>query len=84
MTPGQFQARLKNGTLPPATLLLGPEAYERRRIKVTARYQQYRAARKSRSCQRLAWFAARYPLAMKGALIFASILLYLVAIEGQG
>jgi DNA polymerase III delta subunit len=33
MTPGQFQARVKKGTVPPATLLLGPEAYERRRIK---------------------------------------------------
>src|SRR5450759_5544054 len=33
MTPAQFQARVKKGTVPPATLLLGPEAYERRRIK---------------------------------------------------
>ena len=33
MTPAQFQARIKKGTIPPATLLLGPEAYERRRIK---------------------------------------------------
>ncbi|MBS1859941.1 MAG: DNA polymerase III subunit delta [Acidobacteria bacterium] len=32
MTPAQFHARLKKGA-PPATLLLGPEAYERRRIK---------------------------------------------------
>ena len=32
MTPAQFLARLKKGA-PPATLLLGPEAYERRRIK---------------------------------------------------
>ena len=33
MTPGQFQARIKKASLPAATLLLGPEAYERRRIK---------------------------------------------------
>ena len=33
MTPAQFQARVKKGTVPAATLLLGPEAYERRRIK---------------------------------------------------
>src|SRR4249920_2986109 len=33
MTPAQFQARVKKSTVPPATLLLGPEAYERRRIK---------------------------------------------------
>jgi DNA polymerase-3 subunit delta len=33
MTPAQFQARLKKGAPPAATLLLGPEAYERRRIK---------------------------------------------------
>ena len=33
MTPAQFQTRLKKGTVPPAVLLLGPEAYERRRIK---------------------------------------------------
>jgi DNA polymerase-3 subunit delta len=33
MTPAQFQARVKKGTVPPAALLLGPEAYERRRIK---------------------------------------------------
>src|SRR5947209_18348557 len=32
MTPAQFHSRLKRGA-PPATLLLGPEAYERRRIK---------------------------------------------------
>jgi DNA polymerase-3 subunit delta len=33
MTPAQFQARVKKATVPPAILLLGPEAYERRRIK---------------------------------------------------
>ena len=33
MTPAQFQVRVKKGTVPAATLLLGPEAYERRRIK---------------------------------------------------
>jgi DNA polymerase-3 subunit delta len=33
MTPAQFQSRVKKGSVPPATLLLGPEAYERRRIK---------------------------------------------------
>jgi DNA polymerase III subunit delta len=33
MTPLQFQSRVKKGMIPPATLLLGPEAYERRRIK---------------------------------------------------
>jgi len=33
MTPAQFQARVKKGAVPAATLLLGPEAYERRRIK---------------------------------------------------
>jgi DNA polymerase III subunit delta len=32
MTPAQFHTRLKKGA-PPAALLLGPEAYERRRIK---------------------------------------------------
>jgi DNA polymerase-3 subunit delta len=32
MTPAQFHARLKKGA-PPVTLLLGPEAFERRRIK---------------------------------------------------
>jgi DNA polymerase-3 subunit delta len=32
MTPAQFHSRLKKGA-PPATLLLGPEAYQRRRIK---------------------------------------------------
>ena len=34
MTPAQFQFRLKKGA-PPAVLLLGPEAYQRRRIKET-------------------------------------------------
>ena len=29
MTPAQFLARIKKGTVPPVTLLLGPEAYER-------------------------------------------------------
>ena len=33
MTPGQFLAQLKRGAPPAAALLLGPEAYERRRIK---------------------------------------------------
>jgi len=33
MTPSQFLARLKKRDIPPAVLLLGPEAYERRRIK---------------------------------------------------
>ena len=33
MTPGQFLAQIKRGGPPAATLLLGPEAYERRRIK---------------------------------------------------
>ncbi|MEO8596621.1 MAG: DNA polymerase III subunit delta [Candidatus Solibacter sp.] len=33
MTPAQFQSRIKKGAVPPVTLLLGPEAYERRRIK---------------------------------------------------
>jgi DNA polymerase-3 subunit delta len=33
MTPAQFLARIKKGSLPAATLLLGPEAYERRRLK---------------------------------------------------
>jgi DNA polymerase-3 subunit delta len=33
MTPGQFIAQIKRGAPPAATLLLGPEAYERRRIK---------------------------------------------------
>jgi DNA polymerase-3 subunit delta len=33
VTPAQFQARIKKGSVPAATLLLGPEAYERRRIK---------------------------------------------------
>jgi len=35
MTPAQFQNRLKKGAPPAASLLLGPEAYERRRIKET-------------------------------------------------
>src|ERR1700694_3044172 len=34
MTPGQFLALIKRGAPPAGTLLLGPEAYERRRIKV--------------------------------------------------
>jgi DNA polymerase-3 subunit delta len=33
VTPGQFLGQLKRGAPPAATLLLGPEAYERRRIK---------------------------------------------------
>jgi DNA polymerase-3 subunit delta len=33
MTPGQILSRLKKGDPPAALLLLGPEAYERRRIK---------------------------------------------------
>lgn len=33
MTPAQMMARIKKGELAPAYLLLGPEAYERRRIK---------------------------------------------------
>jgi DNA polymerase-3 subunit delta len=33
MTPDQLLARLEKQTLPPAVLLLGPEAYERRRVK---------------------------------------------------
>jgi len=33
MTPSQLFARLKKRDIPPAVLLLGPEAYERRRIK---------------------------------------------------
>ena len=33
MTPAQVLARIKKGTPPPALLLLGPEAYERRRLK---------------------------------------------------
>src|SRR5262249_54376008 len=32
MTPSQFLMRVKKGAIPPATLLLGPESYERRRI----------------------------------------------------
>lgn len=33
MTPAQLQGRIKKGAIPPVLLLLGPEAYERRRIK---------------------------------------------------
>jgi DNA polymerase-3 subunit delta len=33
MTPAQLFARIKKRTVPPAVLLLGPEAYERRRLK---------------------------------------------------
>lgn len=33
MTSAQILARIKKGAVPPAILLLGPEAYERRRIK---------------------------------------------------
>jgi DNA polymerase III subunit delta len=33
MTPAQLLARIKKASLPPAVLLLGPEAYERRRLK---------------------------------------------------
>jgi DNA polymerase III subunit delta len=33
MTPAQLQARIKKGSISPAVLLLGPEAYERRRLK---------------------------------------------------
>ncbi|HEY2012380.1 MAG TPA: DNA polymerase III subunit delta [Bryobacteraceae bacterium] len=32
MTPSQFLSRIKKGPVPPAVLLLGPEAYERRRV----------------------------------------------------
>ncbi len=35
MTPAQFLARVKKDAAPPAALLLGPEAYERRRIRET-------------------------------------------------
>jgi DNA polymerase-3 subunit delta len=35
MTPGQLLSLVKKGTPPPAVLLLGPEAYQRRRIKET-------------------------------------------------
>ena len=40
MTTGQLIARAKKGAPPPAVLLLGPEAYERRRVKeaLTAGY----------------------------------------------
>ena len=33
MTPGQLLARIRKHATPPAVVLLGPEAYERRRIK---------------------------------------------------
>ena len=33
MTPAQFLSRLKRGDAPPVTLFLGPEAYERRRLR---------------------------------------------------
>ena len=33
MTPGQLLFRVQKRTVPPVVLLLGPEAYERRRIK---------------------------------------------------
>src|SRR4051794_41414634 len=33
MTPAQFRTRIRQSAVPPAALLLGPEAYERRRIK---------------------------------------------------
>src|SRR5690349_11925092 len=33
MTPAQLLTLIKKGTPPPAILLLGPEAYQRRRIK---------------------------------------------------
>ncbi|HWC99740.1 MAG TPA: DNA polymerase III subunit delta [Candidatus Sulfopaludibacter sp.] len=33
MTPAQLQARIKKANIPPAILLLGTEAYERRRLK---------------------------------------------------
>jgi DNA polymerase III subunit delta len=33
MTPAQLLARIQKGGVPPALLLLGPESYERRRIK---------------------------------------------------
>jgi DNA polymerase-3 subunit delta len=33
VTPAQLIARMKKQGLPPAVLLLGPEAYERRRLK---------------------------------------------------
>jgi DNA polymerase-3 subunit delta len=33
MTPAQLLARIRKRSLPPAALLLGPEAYERRRLK---------------------------------------------------
>jgi DNA polymerase-3 subunit delta len=33
MTPGQLHARIKKAAIPPALLFLGPEAYQRRRLK---------------------------------------------------
>jgi DNA polymerase-3 subunit delta len=33
MTPAQFRSRIQKSAIPPVTLLLGTEAYERRRIK---------------------------------------------------
>jgi len=33
MTPGELLARIQKSAVPPAILLLGPEAYERRRLK---------------------------------------------------
>lgn len=33
MTPAQLQARIKKGTIPSVMLVVGPEAYERRRLK---------------------------------------------------
>ncbi len=40
MTPAQLMARIQKDSAPPAVLLLGPEAYQRRRIKdaLTGRY----------------------------------------------
>ena len=53
MTPAQFLARIKKNAAPPAALLLGPEAYERRRIR-EALAAAYRAGRRSPSttCRR--------------------------------
>src|SRR5436305_8611123 len=56
MTPAQFLSRIKKGAPPAAALLLGPEAYQRRRIKeaLLAAFPEAAVARHDLSEVRLA------------------------------
>jgi DNA polymerase-3 subunit delta len=56
VTPAQFLARVKKNAAPPASLLLGPEAFQRRQIKeaITAQYPLDAVARHDLAEQTLA------------------------------